>query len=285
MNEHSPRLPKIETPGYMPDSLQKAISLQESGEAAATPQGPTPLTDVEYTEIRSRILDNIEADCSENPYHNRTHTEEVEQRFLKFAAYANLLPAEVQLGGLRALLHDYGHAGRTIRQEAPEQVIRKDISNEEFAGVMADELLASHLEKDEITYVQVGILGTSFGQTQGPHARPYKPLSAPDKLLAFADIAGFSKGFDSWMSESMNVLRETNPANLPADFETLIKGRNGFLQYIETKLGEIKSVIGQENVDILQGKLNKVKAGLNSEAVKKYRQDFDKIRSEIAVQK
>lgn len=95
---------------------------------------------------------------------------EVEGRFEDFAKEANFSGSEVLLGKIRALFHDYGHIGRTIRQEVE---LDKDISNEEFAALEAGKVLKQWLQDkgleggtDDkiIEYVQFGILGTSFGE-------------------------------------------------------------------------------------------------------------------------
>jgi hypothetical protein len=157
---------------------------------------------------------------------------------------------------------------------------RKDISNEEYAALRAEQLLQAYFNQDEITHVQVSVLGTSFGQTEGPYARPYKPLNAVDKLVAFADIAGFTQGFTGWMDESMDVLRETPYEKLPPDFEAVIKTRQGFIGYIEAKLHDIEFLIGPEATLEYQEELDTIKRTLLSPEVNAYRQVFADIQRE-----
>ena len=269
-------------PESLPQTLNEAITFQKRGEAVEPEEG-LMLSDADYQMIREKILVAIEQDCSENFYHKRPHTEEVEARFLRLAKEANLSPAASQLGGITALLHDYGHVGRTIRQETTRSVARKDISNEEFSAIAADDLLGSrNLTHKQIVAVQVGILGTSFGQTEGPYARPYKPLSSMDKLLAFADIAGFTKGFEGWMDESMDVYREMPIKNLPQDFDALIRGRNGFIGYLQTKLAEIEPLIGEEHAANYRAQLDEIRTELNSDIAKKYQPQFEAMRGQLA---
>lgn len=269
-----------ESPPALPTTLTEAIQRQKDGEVVAPPDGEPPLTEEQYEALRGTILAALERDCAENPYHTAAHTEEVEDRFLGLAAAARLNPAARQLGGLGALLHDYGHAGRTIRQETPATTDRTDLSNEEYAALKADELLKDSLTDAQITTVQVGILGTTFGQ--GPtssHPREYRPLGKVDQLLAFADIAGFTKGFNGWMEESLQVFREMNAAALPATFEDMVKGRVGFLKYIGAKLAEVAPLIGPDQTAELQTQLAAVSTALETGGAEPYRATFEAIRA------
>jgi len=121
------------------------------------------------------------------------------------------------------------------------------------------------------------ILATSFGQAaEGPYHRDYAPNTLGEKLLAFADIAGFTKGFDEWMKESLNVFREMSPDTLPKDFATMIKGRNGFLGYITSKLAEIKDAVDPKYFDRLNAQLEQIKVDLGEKG-ENYRQEFEEI--------
>lgn len=121
------------------------------------------------------------------------------------------------------------------------------------------------------------ILGTSFGQAaDGPYHRGYAPTTLEEKLLAFADIAGFTKGFDGWMKESLNVFREMSADTLPKDFAAMISGRNGFIGYIASKLAEIKNAIDPAYVVQLSEQLDQLKANLSQKG-EQYRGEFEEI--------
>src|SRR3989344_2458567 len=269
--------------------LKNAKELQIEGKAPALPdisEASQRNIGEQYVGFREQVLDAIKEVCSKNEYHNQNHTIEVEDRFEKLAKEAALSDTEIMLGKIRAIFHDYGHAGRTIRQDVQ---INRDESNEEFAAVEAGKMLKEWLRnkgleegKDDqiIAYVQFGILGTSFGQTSGKYERPYKPVDSADKLLAFADIGGFAKGFDGWMKESLNVFRETPFENLPKDADDMIEKRKGFLKYIVAKFNEIKPLLNKQAAVDYEKQLKDVELGLNNrDTTEYYRKEFDTIRS------
>ena len=203
----------------------------------------------------------------------------MEKRFFRLAQEARLSSSVAQAGGIAALLHDYGHSGQTLRQKVSREIAHKDISNEEFSAIAADEILKSRLDPEQIIAIEVAILGTSFGQAEGPYARSYKPLSSMDKLLAFADIAGFTKGFHAWMKESMNVFREMPLKNLPQDFSALVKDRKGFVGFIKMKLDEIAPLIGEAAAAQYADQLNAIKEALDSEEVNRWQVEYEAIQS------
>ncbi|PIR82928.1 hypothetical protein COU19_03260 [Candidatus Kaiserbacteria bacterium CG10_big_fil_rev_8_21_14_0_10_56_12] len=240
-----------------------------------------PLSDEQYAELRERILALIENECGKNPYHNRPHTEVVERRFLRLAEEARLSLGETQLGGVMALFHDFGHVGRTIRQETPNITEWKELSNEEYAAVKIDEILQHYLSHNNVVATQMGVLGTAFGQTTGKYERPYRPLSAVDALLAFADIAGFVEGFDAWIKESLNVYREMPLADLPETFDGYREATKGFVGYVRTKLSAIEPLIGEEAASRYRAQLEQVQTQLMSAETKaRYESEYDALRRE-----
>jgi len=255
----------------IPATLAKAIELQTQGAPTSLEGAFVPLSEEVYTALREQVLTDIARECDKNSYHNRAHTEGVERRFLELAKLAGFSPSNTQIGCIIALFHDYGHIGQTVRQEASVPVSRKDLSNEEYSALMVDRFLADKVPKEVIVSIQSGILGTSFGQTSGPYARPYKPLNAVEKLIAFADIANFTSSLDDWMEENFNVFREMPPANLPKRFDEMIFGRNKFLDYVSSKLEEVALILGSENTARYQESLEKLRDSVNSlETKEKY---------------
>jgi hypothetical protein len=113
----------IEKTETLPQSLIHAIERQKSGEPLPVPEGDALLSLEEYAELREQILSLIAAECVGNAYHYRPHTEGVEARFMKLAMQAGLSPRAMESGALASLLHDLGHPGVTIRQEALEPFI------------------------------------------------------------------------------------------------------------------------------------------------------------------
>lgn len=263
MSEAIPQLSEA-----IPATLAKAIELQRQGVPAPLEGASVPFSDEAYATLREQILAEIARECNKNPFHNRAHTERVERRFLELAKLAGFSPTETQVGGITALCHDYGHVGQTIRQEAPGLVPRKDLSNEEFAAVMTDRLLVGKVPQEVITFIQSGILGTSFGQRSGPYARPYKPLNPVEKIVAFADIANFTETRDDWMEENFNVFREMSAENLPKTFDEMIVESNKFLDYVASKLKDVASILGPENAAQYKTRLDTLRNAVNSAVTK-----------------
>jgi len=265
----------------IPATLSKAIELQTQGTPASLEGVPVPLSEEAYATLREKVLADIARDCDKNPYHNRAHTEGVERRFLELAKLAGFSPSETQIGAIAALFHDYGHAGQTVRQETSVSLPQKDLSNEEFAALMVDTFLADKMPKDVIAFVQSAILGTSFGQSSGPYARPYKPQNALEKLVAFADIANFTSTLDEWMEENFNVLRETPSVNTPKSYDEMIIGRNKFLDFVSSKLEDVAPILGPENTAQYQVSLEKLRDAVNSlETKEKYEPLYEALLAE-----
>lgn len=175
----------------IPRTLEKAIEAQVLGIEPTLRNKEAPLSSGAFEAVRKSILAEIEVQSGNNQYHNHHHTFAVEDRFVFLSQFASLTPNEVQQGRFIGLFHDYGHPGKTIRQTVSENIPRKDLSNEEFASLVAHEKLSFFgLHDEEITFVQNGVLGTTFGQMQGEYARPYKPLGKVGKLIGLADVGG-----------------------------------------------------------------------------------------------
>lgn len=204
-----------------------------------------------------KVLSEIAQQCPW-PHHNRRYTEEVVERVTELAHHVRppLGERDVELLGLAALFHGFGHCGRTIRQTCPG-ASHTNMSNEEFAALEAERQLSSKLDSHELTVVKRMILATSFGQNNPTFAyyRPYEPVTLLEKLLAFADIAGFQKSFEEWMDESFRVMQEADPATVPETFEAWLKTRNGFLGYCRVKLDKIVPALDPDYASCLSSKL------------------------------
>lgn len=258
----------------IPRTLENAIQAQVLGVAPTLKSGTPPLSSGAFEAIRSAILGEIENKSGQNQYHNHHHTFAVEDRFVFLSQFANLTENEIQQGRFIGLFHDYGHPGKTIRQTVTEDIPRKDLSNEEYACVVADEILSFYdLRDDEITFVQSGILGTTFGQMQGEYARPYKPLGKVGKLIALADVGGFlHQTYDERIQESLNVLREANTA--PESFEAFIAGEVGFLKFIRMRVKDVEEYIGSEKTTEFLQVLDGIERWLVSGGASHHEKDF-----------
>ncbi|MEK7093168.1 MAG: hypothetical protein AAB927_01655 [Patescibacteria group bacterium] len=267
----------------IPPTLQRAIELQAAGQAPEEPIEPPFLNKADYIHVRDTILNLIERTPLHNPYHNVEHTRGVEARFLELARHSKLSAAAREWGGLRALLHDFGHCGQTIRQAAPADIKRRDLSNEEYAALRAHTLFSRNFQSEQIIYLQTGILATSFGQTQGEYMRQYRPVSDSEKLLAFADIAGCINGFQEWMVERLHVLEEAPRETIPADFEKYLAVRKGFVNYCSMKLRDIEPLLEPSYYAGLEAKLSALDENLSgnagAERFRPFAKEFERIRA------
>lgn len=264
----------------IPRTLENAIQAQVTGVAPTLKSEKAPLSPTAFDVIRTSILRDIERESGQNQYHNHHHTFAVEDRFVFLSQFANLTENEIQQGRFIGLFHDYGHPGKTIRQTVSKDIPRKDLSNEEYASVVADEKLSSFgLRDDEITFVQNGILGTTFGQMQGEYARPYKPLGKVGKLIALADVGGFlHQTYDERIQESLNVLREGSV--VPENFTGFIAGEIGFLKYIRMRVNDVEEYIGSEKAGEFIQVLDGIEQWLTSGGAAQYENDFLAVKAD-----
>lgn len=243
----------------VPGEIRDAVGLQEAGTFLEEPKNSEKvLSDEDFAVLVEKLLSEI---GNEHPYHNRRHTEEVMARLevLMDQCEPELSPRQRQLNLLRALFHDIGHCGRTIRQDCGdtyEEPVhdREDVSNEEYAALRVRKELDGKegVTEDDIVYIQTGILGTTYGQASGPYKRAYAARSATEKLIAFADVgkvmdipsAGASPEeiaakVDEWIDESFRVTEEMSPGQLPQDFGAFMNARISFLGYVHSLCGEL----------------------------------------------
>jgi hypothetical protein len=227
------------------------------------------------------VLRDIAEQCP-FPYHNICHTTGVIKRVRDIIKKVESPLPERTADMLiyAAAYHDYGHCGQTVRQTCTRDVPAKDVSNEEYAARVAVEQLKDVFEPHELAEVANIILATSFGQSNPSFAyyRTYKPITLPEKILAFADIAGYVNGFEMWIEENFFVLLESSLENLPPDFESWQKGRLGFIDYMRSKLAELRSSLSVAYFDNLSSKLYRIQTELTI-TIEQHRETFEKIRA------
>ena len=235
-----------------------------------TPEQVQKILDSARDDLEIR-LDELE----KNPYHNRKHAEEVVDHMkglLKnLADIVKLTAIDRKLLIECAWRHDDGHSGKRYRQEAVgdvDGVENKDDSNEEHAVYLLREDLGDKLDEEQLKFMEDNILATSFGQNnkealekEGKEAyyRPYKPEIDSQKLLALADVSGFTKGWDEWVLDSMHLLEEAatgGPYNL-------INDRIEFATYIAHLLNETKKLLKPEYAAELRRKLDAINEHLD----------------------
>jgi len=155
----------------------------------------------------------------------------------------------------------------TIRQLV-EGVDRRDLSNEEYAALKADEILRGQLSIAQRLTIQGLILATSFGQggklPYPSYNRNYRPTTNLEKILAFADVNGLDLEFDEWVEENFAIIRENRGIGVKEDFDWWIQGRLGFLQYLQDKLNDVKGILPEALGAGLQSKLTGLVETFNS---------------------
>lgn len=226
------------------------------------------------------IFEEIRTQCP-HPYHNMRHTFEVVERIRELTTQVTppLLTEEVDLLIWAATFHDYGHCGQTIRQMCEREVPRRDLSNEEYAATVAVELLHSVYNGEQLAKLRNLILATSFGQTnpQFQYYRPYGPETLLEKLLALADIGGFVNGLEAWVEESVRVLQESDISDFPTDFESWLKNRQGFVEYVRGTLQKLEHHLKPTYYRQLTEQIDEIALGVEN-GLKGYRSRFDCIR-------
>jgi hypothetical protein len=160
---------------------------------------------------------------TKNAYHNFPHELEVAFRVLKFFEDVDdpNLRKDMPLIFFAALYHDADHFGKTAR------VSPDGLSNEEHAiAVVADkEAKNVGFSVNDRVIIHGLIISTTFENKE------IKPDTELEKLLVAADLGGVMKDIDEWLIESGNVALESK--DRPKSVQEFIKGRIGFLNYLE----------------------------------------------------
>jgi hypothetical protein len=239
----------------LPTTLLTAMDMQKRGEAPPEPERLSLFEDPtkpSFTELREIVLKELRT-WPEHAYHNVPHSEDVEARFQILAEHANIISngngerkkmteVQKQLGRLRALFHDVGHSGTSMRRDAIPAPKRADLSNEEFAALRVHTFLSPIFSPEDITYIQTGVLGTTYGQEE----LGYGPRSDSEKLLALADVADFMGGLETMINNSFKVMEELPATQFPATFEQFVNGRQTFLAYCRTRLMSVQQILDDE---------------------------------------
>ena len=243
-----------------------------------------------YQTIVGRVLQ----DLSQLPhaYHNVEHTRTVLGRVEKLASQSSLDASQTRMVQLAALFHDYGHAGQTFRQEVIG-VDRSDLSNEEYAAIIADEMLGEYLSVPQRVQLQGLILATTFGQQNAAaipdasYLRDYTPTTSLEKLLSFADINSLEDSMSDWMRENFAVLEESATIPITQSFDDYLEGRLKFLDYMKSKLESVESMLTEEyrNVlaEALEARVEALNDYLSKESVEKqgYRQQYSNLLQKV----
>lgn len=231
-------------------------------------QSPKIIGEV-FGRVRQKLEQRLER--LTHPYHNKQHCQEVMQATEELLDNLNdpEIFSEKQKMFLveSALRHDDGHSGHTFRQEVADG----DLSNEEYAVKLLKEDLEGQLDAKSLKFMEDAILATSVGQSDisklpegKDHLyRPYKPETDQQKLLAFADISGFRKGWEIWLAESLNFTEESHQN--ASDIEAWIAGEEGFVNFYATPmLQSIEHLIRPAYFEQLKGSLDITRQKLGS---------------------
>jgi len=184
-----------------------------------------------------------------NPYHNKQHALEVNERFSQLLEVEGLTEQYGQLGDVASLFHDFRHAGTTKREAAD------GMSNEEMAALEADKFAKEKgFSVRQRVIISSLIIGTTFGN---PEVSTTTDL---ENLLSLADVGGFIKSWDDWVKECADVLTEMPMGLRPTTIEGWLKTRVGFLKFfIQPKMTEAaKRIWGQaltEKIGIVENLL------------------------------
>jgi hypothetical protein len=215
-------------------------------------------------------------------FHSWQHAQAVAERFSRYLGEAGFSPVVQTLGELAGIFHDAGHPGFRYREDA-QDVSYPELSNEEYAAVLAVETLEPYLNTAQLKWLHDAILATSFGQRLGndpvanqlltdrPHLiRPYKPETLEQHLMHFADInsTDVEAGFESFVRAGLDLAKEVGQGNAPmpasvAQYESYLASQGQFLKYIEFLGKELASQVSQEASERISGRLADVKQRLD----------------------
>ena len=209
-----------------------------------------------------------------NSYHNKQHAKEVVQATQSLLS--NLVNPDLLSDTEKLLLvecawrHDDGHSGSTYRQE----MVNDGLSNEEYAEALLEQDLQGRLDEESLQFMKDNILAISFGQDDAfklpagkqHYFRSYKPKTDWQKLLALADVSGFTKGWDGWVDEGWRLLEES-PQSALFDIDAWLAYEEEFVNFYISPLldsvglllkpGYLKQL--QQGLDILRRELASLK--------------------------
>lgn len=199
---------------------------------------------------RPALLERLEK--LPHAYHNKKHAEEVVQNMRDLLN--NLAKPDLFTDIEKALLvecawrHDDGHAGHKDRQDIADD----GLINEEYAVKLLNDELLVKLDAKYLEFMEENILATAVGP--GDQNNRETPAH---KLLALADVGGFTKSFEEWVDDGMRLLDETPP--VPFDW---IAQREKFVDYLTTLLDSCEKLLKPVYFSWLKAYLDDIKESL-----------------------
>jgi hypothetical protein len=146
-------------------------------------------------------------------YHNAQHAQSVHGRMMLIEECSAFEFPSGLLWVLAALGHDLHYSGSMYRQLLVG-IDHPELSNEEYACLIMDQLVARALSPADRLRLQGMILATSFGQRPedgcaADLVRPYKPYSPAERSLAFADVGSVAMGTaEDWLRDCIRLAAE-----------------------------------------------------------------------------
>jgi hypothetical protein len=194
--------------------------------------------------VRRKIVALIVSVEGGNAYHHMGHYFAVEERAERLSKEAYLSTRETFLLRIAALCHDLAHCGSTYRQirslaDYPE------LSNEEYAALLADEVLQGVVCIEDRIAIQDLILATSFGQLDSsglPLAKLWRPYAAKthlERLLVFADVNGLEHSLTRFIEDFLDVALEGSYLDKAMQAEFASAAMVGFLGHVSEVLNSV----------------------------------------------
>lgn len=264
-----------ENPGISFEDAQDALLADHTGE-----KGIEEVTRDDLKRLRAGFRTRLQEIPKWMRYHNAEHpvieVEEIYQWLVDRLKpeYADKLSEETRLIGAEACLrHDDAHIGQLFRQLSGVET-GTNISNEEMALLVAIAELGPEYAKPVLDLLSALMLPTAFGQNAG--ARPfealddgkkeqirrgYKPEDMLQKLVRFADVAYFIKGWDHYKQRSIDLCHENGG---PRSFDEWKAMNNGFLGFLNTLIDEVSEFLTDEAVAEIRGEWTDCKTALEN---------------------
>lgn len=188
-------------------------------------------TDAEMQEMRQEIDLMLEAVDREvgNAYHNRHHAHEVAQRSLLLLDRLEIkVPVcDRQVVEIAALFHDY----RVGHPDMRRKIAQEGLTAEEYAAIYAD-LYAR--KKGFSVYQRILLQGLIIGTSHGKNN--VWPATDLEKVIALADIGGFSKPWPKWIQDCTGNMLEYTPEQRPKTLQQWALAEMAFLSYVRDLL-------------------------------------------------
>jgi hypothetical protein len=196
------------------------------------------------------ILRRVAAEYQKMPslsYYNRHHLLDVEGLAWGIADDCFLPREAIRLLRIAALTYNLGHSGHRYRQPtSPSEY--PDFSNEEYAAVLADRLVADFLSLEDRLTLQGLILATTYGQNVLDRVpvrallRPYAPTTPLECILAFADVGSTLVSEFSYLLRSFFELAQENSSRQFRDPSAAQPAMRGFIAQALSRLNAVTSL-------------------------------------------